>query len=196
MGNEAGKAFGRLEPLMVGRGIDIGCGDSPVGNAEPWDLVQGDAQYMAGVPDLSFDWVFSSHCLEHIKDPHTALQNWWRILKPKGHLIVLVPDEDLYEQGKWPSTHNGDHKHTFTPGKYNSWSPVSVNCTDMIRFLPGHKLISITTEDHGYDYSKQDVDQTSGPAEASVQIILKKEYIQLFEIPVDIEFGGIKYVSP
>jgi len=159
---------------MVGRGIDIGCGNDPVPGADKWDWDQGDAQYMNGVAENTYDWVFSAHCLEHVKDPHVALHNWWRILKVGGYLIVLVPDEDLYEQGKWPSKYNADHKHTFTCSKYWSWSPVSINVSDMVQILPGHRLISLTVEDTGYDYT-QTGDQTARGAEAAVQIVLKKE---------------------
>jgi len=174
MGNEASKAYPRLKGLMTGRGIDIGCGNDPVPGADIWDTPQGDAQYMEGVADDTYDWVFSAHCLEHIKDPHVALHHWWRILKVGGYLIVLVPDEDLYEQGVWPSRYNGDHKHTFTCHKYKSWSPASINVADMIQILPGHKLISLTIEDNGYDYNGSG-DQTGGAAEAAVQFILRKE---------------------
>ena len=38
-----------------------------------------------------------------------------------------VPDEDLYEQGQFPSTYNVDHKWTFTILKTTSWSPCSLN---------------------------------------------------------------------
>jgi hypothetical protein len=39
----------------------------------------------------------------------------------------------MYEQGVWPSTFNGDHKHTFTMFKQRSWSPVSVNVLEMLQ---------------------------------------------------------------
>lgn len=192
MGNEAGKAVHRLKGLMVGRGIDIGCGPNPVEGAEPWDWAQGDAQYMTGVADDTYDWVFSAHCLEHMKDPHTALQNWWRILKVGGYLIVLVPDEDLYEQHVWPSKFNSDHKRTFTCSKYRSWSPVSVNCTDLLRFLPGHRLVSLTLEDNGYDYNSTGMDQTTGGAEAAVQFIIKKEVFPIYAGTIEVDFGGYR----
>lgn len=177
MGNEAGKAVHRLKGLMVGRGIDIGCGPQPVPGAEPWDVAQGDAQYMLGVPNETYDWVFSAHCLEHMRDPHISIQNWWRILKVGGYLMVLVPDEDLYEQRVWPSRFNNDHKRTFTCSKDSSWSPVSVNVADLLRYLPGHNLISLTREDSGYDYENTGKDQTCMGAEAAVQFIVKKEAI-------------------
>src|SRR6266568_4143660 len=127
---------------FVGEGIDIGGGYDPLWNyhelfpfmtaCQNWDVDDGDAQQMPDVPDARFDFVHSSHCLEHMADPYVALEHWFRILKPGGHLIVLVPDEDLYEQGVWPSTWNADHKRTFTLYKHESWSPVSTNVFELI----------------------------------------------------------------
>ena len=103
-----------------GEGIDIGAGDDPIAKyaqqfplmtgVKIWDQPDGDAQMMAGVADNTYDFVHSSHCLEHMRDPYETFDNWLRICKPGGHIIPTIPDEDLYEQGVWPSTHNPDHK--------------------------------------------------------------------------------------
>jgi ubiquinone/menaquinone biosynthesis C-methylase UbiE len=98
-----------------------------------WDMPDGDAQLLAGVRDESFDFVHSSHCLEHMRNPAEALHNWFRVLKPNGHLICMVPDEDLYEQGHFPSAFNADHKWTFTLWKAQSWSSQSINLFDLLR---------------------------------------------------------------
>ena len=176
MGNEARKAFPRLEGLLKDRTVlDIGGAAGPVCDwAKVWDLSDGDAQTMIGAEPESWDVVFSSHCIEHLKDPTAALHTWWRLVKPGGLLIVLAPDEDLYEQHVWPSRFNGDHKATLTAGKDWSWSPVSHSFTEMIRGLPNHKLYSLRTVDYGYDYTKSNVDQTGGGAEASVELVLIK----------------------
>jgi hypothetical protein len=130
---ECGKAvFRRLfEPsfaarYFVGRGLDVGSGDDPlssyaqffprISEVASWDVEQGDAQFLQGVPDEHYDFVHSSHCLEHMADPAMALASWFRVVRPGGHLVVVVPDEDLYEQAQWPSTFNGDHKHRPAPG--------------------------------------------------------------------------------
>ena len=42
-------------------------------------------------PDNSFDIVQCSHVLEHVDDDQKALAEFWRILKPNGSAIVLVP---------------------------------------------------------------------------------------------------------
>ena len=81
-----------------------------------WDKDDGDATFMAGVPDAFCDFVYSSHCLEHISNPYLALKNWWRILKPGGVLIIYVPHRDLYEKKKeLPSKWNHDHKFFILP---------------------------------------------------------------------------------
>lgn len=178
MGNEASKARPRLERYLKGSIIDIGAGSDPVvPQAKAWDQKDGDAQLMDNVPDEAYDTVFSSHCLEHMRNPLEALMNWWRILKPGGHLIVLVPDEDLYEQHQWPSTFNDDHKWAYTPHKDGSWCPASTNVLDLMRHLHRHKLISLRVVDDGYEYGVGRKDQTQGNAEAEIELILYKQTI-------------------
>jgi SAM-dependent methyltransferase len=134
--------------------IDIGAGDSPVTNtAKVFDVVDGDAQHILEYFDeQSFDCVYSSHCLEHLEKPLAVIQEWWKLVRPGGFLIVVVPDEDLYEQGVWPSMFNSDHKSTFTICKKNSWSPVSINLKEVLTGLAKSKVISIELHDHNYDY--------------------------------------------
>src|SRR5689334_10588480 len=89
---------------FVGHGIDIGAGTDTLCQyseqfplmmgCRAWDLKDGDAQLLESVADNSLDFVHSSHCLEHMRDPLEALQNWLRVLKPGGHAVVTVPDED------------------------------------------------------------------------------------------------------
>jgi len=142
--------------ILTGRGIDIGCGPDPVSpNARKFDVEDGDANDILHFVDDRFDFVYSSHCLEHMNDPKKALLDWWTLVKPGGHLFLIVPDEDLYEQGVFPSRFNPDHKATFTMSKAKSWSPVSVNILDLVLSLPQAQLIGIALHDHGYDRSLQ-----------------------------------------
>ena len=167
---------GFFEKYMKGDGLDIGYGgDLVVPNARGWDLEDGDAQDLASIANESFDFVYSSHCLEHMRDPVVSLLNWWRVLKPGGYLIFAIPDEDLYEHGIWPSVYNPDHKNTFTVDKDKTWSPVGYNVTDILAKLPSRKVISIRTTDEGYDYHRNDdYDQTLGNAEAAIEVIVQK----------------------
>ncbi|MEP7000831.1 MAG: methyltransferase domain-containing protein [bacterium] len=142
--------------FLSGKGIDIGCGPDPVRpDVRRFDVEDGDANRITAFVDevASFDYVFSSHCLEHMSDADGAIQEWWKLVKPGGVLIVIVPDEDLYEQGYWPSLFNPDHNFTFALAKQGSWSPVSRNCVELARGLPGAEPISIRLQDNAYERS-------------------------------------------
>lgn len=42
-------------------------------------------------PGESFDVIFCSHVLEHVADDRKALREFFRVLKPKGWVVLLVP---------------------------------------------------------------------------------------------------------
>jgi len=191
--DEASKAVARrvndarfARKFLVGCGIDIGAGKDSVGahknlfplmgHVHAWDWDDGDAQYLSLVDPETFNFVHSSHCLEHMVDPKVALSNWFKVLKPGGHLIITVPDEDLYEQGVWPSTFNEDHKHTFTIHKISSWSPVSINLVDLIPGTLGEEaeIIKIELLNHDFKYGEARWDQTGGLAECAIEFIVRK----------------------
>jgi SAM-dependent methyltransferase len=171
---------------FVGCGIDVGGGNDSLAlfielfplmkNVFVYDKAQGDAQKLDNVDNAAFDFLFSSHCLEHVYDPAEALGNWIRVVRPGGHLVICVPDEDLYEQGVWPSTFNADHKTSFTLCKAKSWSPVSVNVFLLVaKFCHLVKPLSVATIDHAYRYNLPRFDQTCTPlCESAIEIILKK----------------------
>jgi SAM-dependent methyltransferase len=183
------------EPNFISRyfrgvGIDIGGLPDPffqykelfplVTEVKTWDLVDGDAQFMAGEADESYDFVLSSHCLEHLHDPFVGILNWFRLLRPGGHLVVTIPDEDLYEQGIWPSRYNRDHKHTFSIWKDKSWSPVSINVIDLVRNLGSQAEIKLLKlEDTSYRYHLPTFDQTLTPvAESSIEFVIRKRTLR------------------
>ena len=147
------KTWGPLEhSILSGRGIDIGCGLDPLSpNVRPFDLVHGDANHITHHVHEQFDFVYASHCLEHMHDPRRAILEWWQLVKPGGHLFFIVPDEDLYEQGVFPSRFNSDHQATFTLSKARSWSLVSINVLDLAQSLPHGQIVNLVLQDHGYD---------------------------------------------
>ena len=129
---------GFFEKYVQAPVIDIGCGrvTGPTGSAhgiDPltpdalcWDQDDGDATFMRPeelrrhqqwTPAMQdgFGTVYSSHCIEHIQNPLLAIKNWWRIVRPGGHLIVYAPSRDHYEKRKeLPSRWNADHKFFLT----------------------------------------------------------------------------------
>lgn len=181
---------------LVGDGVDIGGKPDPLSlyqelfpritALKTWDIEDGDAQLMSSAKDESYDFVFSSHCLEHLRDPREGLKNWFRILKPGGHLVITVPDEDLYEQGVWPSTHNRDHKSSFTITKGRSWCPASVNVLELVAMLgPAADIRKLEVIDEAYRFDLPRFDQTLTPvAECAIEIIVRKR------TPAELEQGG------
>ena len=63
------------------------------------DIKDGDANVISRYRTKNtYDLVYSSHCLEHMIDAKTALNEWWSLLKTGGYMILVLPDYDLYEQ--------------------------------------------------------------------------------------------------
>jgi SAM-dependent methyltransferase len=180
--NEASKARARyaregtFSRYFQGTILDIGCGGDLVHpTAIGWDLPQGDAQLLEGFPNESINTVFSSHCLEHMRDARAAIGRWWEVVAPLGHLIVIVPDADLYEQGVWPSTFNTDHKSTFSLHQDSTWSPANHNLIDLVRSLPNHRLVSARVIDTNYNYGTPfRTDQSLGDVEVGCEVIVQK----------------------
>lgn len=169
-----------------GRAIDIGGAPDPLSlyvelfprleSVRVWDRTDGDAQQMFSLSDDQYDLVHSSHCLEHLVDPREGLANWLRICRPGGFVVFTVPDEDLYEQGVFPSTMNRDHKWTFTIHKHHSWSHRSLNVLELLRDLgPTAAVERVQLVDSTYRYSLPRYDQTLAPiAECAIEVIIRK----------------------
>lgn len=105
--------------FCTGRGLDIGYGGDPITpDCDVWDTEHGNAEILSGIPDGVYNFVYSSHTLEHLPNPTTALTNWWRVLKVGGFLILYVPHRNYYEKkGELPSRWNPDHKFFLLPEK-------------------------------------------------------------------------------
>jgi len=171
---------------FVGKGLDVGGAPDPLGAFRPffplmtgcdtWDLPQGDGQVLETVADETYDFLHSSHCLEHLVDPAVSLKNWLRVLKPGGHMVVMVPDEDMYEQGVFPSTFNDDHKWTFTVFKPESWSEKSLNVLDLLRDLgPQAEVQKVESLNSTFYYGQQRFDQTRLPTtECAIEFVVRK----------------------
>lgn len=156
--------------------IDIGCGpDGAISDeCEKWDvcLGHGDATFMKGVADEVFDTVYSSHLLEHLYDPITAIRNWYRILKAGGWLIIVVPHRDLYEKKRLlPSTWNPDHKNFILP----IWGedPHTIGLLDTVQSALGHgfSLESLRVLSDGNTRKESNLHPDG---EYSIEIIVKK----------------------
>ena len=181
-GQETRKAHARrvregfFEKYCQGEGLDIGCGDDPVTpQCSGWDFCNGDAQYLQGVPDESFDFVYSSHCIEHMVDVRIAIANWFRVVRHGGCLIIYGPERDLYEKRKQlPSRFNPDHKHFFLVCRKEAPDTLDI-CEEIREALAttgGHYRIEYIKVCHeGWEPLTPDV---QSPGEYAFEIVIRK----------------------
>jgi SAM-dependent methyltransferase len=158
-----GQAF--FDTYLSSSVIDIGCGGDVVApHARPFDMAHGDANCITRFVDETFACVHSSHCLEHMNDPVAALGEWWQLVAPGGHLIIVIPDEALYEQGYWPSLFNSDHKWAFSLSLTGCRKKHVLNPVALIARLPDARILSVEIHDAGYDYGKKKNGEAIGRA--------------------------------
>lgn len=175
------------QEIFTGKGVDIGCGRLGIDRFKDkfpgiqsirnWDLPDGDGMLMATVTDNTFDFVHSSHSLEHMVDVKIALKNWIRILKKGGHLVVTIPDWEMYEHRQWPSRYNSDHKHAFTLdfNRRNDGPQVIEVKTLLVPFCMEHGCKILVCEICPAGYNPMDPsDQTRKGIECSIEFILQK----------------------
>ena len=129
-GDEASKVRWDTVPYTRGLGLDIGCGPMKlwpqcigVDNRKDTgmfgiqmnpDITIPDATSIAIFASGTFDYVFSSHTIEHIPDYKTALKEWWRLVKDGGYLLLYYPHKNFYPNIGQDGS-NPDHKHDFLP---------------------------------------------------------------------------------
>jgi SAM-dependent methyltransferase len=53
-----------------------------------------EATRLEGIADASYDYLLSSHCIEHLANPLQGMVEWRRVLKPGGLLFLVVPHKD------------------------------------------------------------------------------------------------------
>ncbi|MBR1646294.1 MAG: class I SAM-dependent methyltransferase [Selenomonadaceae bacterium] len=163
---------GFFDKYCNGEGLDIGYGaDLIVPNCSGWDLRNGDAQYLEGIPDESFDFVYSSHCLEHMFDVQISLKNWFRVVRKGGWLILAVPHRELYEKkSRLPSRWNIDHKHMFLIGR--SEEPDTLDIIEEIKAaLTDYDIEYVKTCDEGHTITDPLV---HSDGEYQIEIVIRK----------------------
>ena len=164
---------GFFERYCPGKGLDIGYGgDLLSDNCEGWDFEEGDAQYLNSIKDSEFDFVYSSHTLEHMVDPEISLKNWWRVLKSGGYLILYLPHRDLYEKKKTlPSRFSEEHKHFFLLDRDEK--PDTIGILPLIkRTLSDYKMIYAKVCYEGHTITDPEI---HSDGEYSIEVVIKKE---------------------
>lgn len=122
-----------VRPLLAkwcqGYGLDVGFGgDKIVPHAISVDLptpyhnfdldplqLGGDARNLFWFNDSVLDFVYSSHLLEDFEEIVEAINEFARVLKLDGYLILYLPDEQLYKAycnevgDDWNQAHKHSH---------------------------------------------------------------------------------------
>lgn len=113
-GNASRFAIPFAQEVCEGVGLDIGyC-------KEEWKLpgaigidAADDSPYDAmNLPDGEVDYIYSSHCLEHLDDWVAALDLWRSKIKQGGTLFLYLPH---FKQKYWRPWHCKKHRHVLTP---------------------------------------------------------------------------------
>lgn len=163
---------GFFKCYCVGKGLDIGYGgDLVCPNAQGWDIEHGDAMLLNGVDEDTFDFVYSSHALEHMWNIDIALKNWWRVIRPGGFLLLYVPHRDLYEKKlDLPSRWNIDHKHFFLPEVDEPPATVGL-LSQLKRSLGKFELLRLETCSDGFSIADP---HRHSNGEYSIEAVLRK----------------------
>jgi SAM-dependent methyltransferase len=64
------------------------------GHISPRRRLIGEAGKLDGVPDDTYDALLASHVVEHLANPLGALAEWQRVVRPGGHVLLIVPHRD------------------------------------------------------------------------------------------------------
>lgn len=163
---------GFYKEYCQGVGLDVGYRGAGVPNVEPLPNCIGVDLGFPGYdgkelpfPDNSVDFVFSSHCLEHIEDPFTALREWLRVAR--RHVVIAVPHQFLYEKRKHlPSKFN-------THGHLRFYTPASLLTEIEQSLTPNtYRIVHLIDNDHGFDYTVGPEEHSKGCYE--VECVIKK----------------------
>jgi SAM-dependent methyltransferase len=101
------------EQLCKGEGYDIGCmkKEWSFPGSIPIDGSFNDGYHATNLPK-KVDYIFSSHCLEHIPNWVDVLDYWYDMLNSNGVLFLYLPD---YSQQYWRPWNNRKHVNIFSP---------------------------------------------------------------------------------
>lgn len=135
-GNAARFIMPFAKEVCKGKGLDIGCGkeDWALPGSIPIDIEFADKWDATHLPDYKHDYIFSSHCLEHLTDWVRVLDYWSTRIKKNGILFLYLPD---YSQEYWRPWNNTKHVNILKPEylrdylAHNDWKNINVSGVDL-----------------------------------------------------------------
>ena len=113
-GNASQFAIPYAKHVCKGFGYDVGCmkKEWSFPNSHPIDLDLDDQWHADLLPPQTPDYIFSSHCLEHIPNWVNTMDYWYGRLAIGGVLFLYLPD---YSQKYWRPWNNRKHFNIFSP---------------------------------------------------------------------------------
>ena len=119
-GNGAQFAIPYAKHYCKGIGYDVGCKKKEWAfpNSIPIDLTFPDGHHALNLPIKDVDYIFSSHCLEHIVEWVDVLEYWYEMLKVGGTIFLYLPH---YDQEYWRPWNNRKHVNIFTSEIIRDW---------------------------------------------------------------------------
>lgn len=113
-GNASQFAIPYAKHICKGDGLDIGCmkEEWSYPGSTPIDISFPDGFDALNLPEGEYDYIYSSHCLEHINDWVEVLNYWWSKIKIGGNIFLYLPD---YSQEYWRPWNNRKHVNILTP---------------------------------------------------------------------------------
>jgi SAM-dependent methyltransferase len=112
-GNACSHVLPFAQQFCHGDGLDIGgTKDWSLPGAKIINIDQANGYDALNLPDEKYDFVFSSHTLEHVEKYVQALEHWKTRLKPGGVLFMYLPHPDMEY---WRPQNNRKHAHLFHP---------------------------------------------------------------------------------
>lgn len=191
------QATGLFDWSKVIRGtlLDVGAGADPhplatalfdkEGSIPPLEttaqFITGDANHLSTYyPPESFDTLHASQCLEHMLDPWAATEDWLKVVKHGGHMVITIPDWCLYEGMQWPSRFNGDHKSTWSMWLKGSPAPYHIYLPDYAKRIKalGTRFWRIELCDANYDYhvgtSRDQTWVETDGVEAFIEVVIQR----------------------
>lgn len=139
-----------IDLLHLGRGLDLGCGRDKItidsigvnlnygGQGDKADFWL-DLNSPLPSPPYTWDFVYSSHLLEHLAaPPEVLLADWWRVLRVNGYLVLHIPHRLLY------TVPNPEHLRAWT----------TEELLEIVKQLPNAKILRVHTDDLAVDPEK------------------------------------------
>jgi len=133
-GNAAEFIKNKAKMYMKSNFIDVGCSNWPIPNGIPVDT--HNREIIEKAPDNYFSGVFSSHCLEHIRDWKKELKLWHRVTRNGGYIFMYLPHP------------RAEVWHAFTGswvGDNHVWNPEPVTLVKFLKEELGMNIIEYTS---------------------------------------------------